>query len=146
MKIEVKIESTYQEPKVIIFTDHMTDEVNEVIRKLSENIPKMVAGFQEDLLHVIDQDDIFNILTKNGKVVAITNNGEYSLRTRIYELEERLDKSSFVRISNSEIINIKKVKAFDLSLSGTILVSLLNGTVTYVSRRYVPKIKQVLGI
>ena len=146
MKIEVKIESTYQEPKVIIFTDHMTDEVNEVIRKLSENIPKMVAGFQEDLLHVIDQDDIFNILTKNGKVVAITNNGEYSLRTRIYELEERLDKSSFVRISNSEIINIKKVKAFDLSLSGTILVSLLNGTVTYVSRRYVPKIKQLLGI
>ncbi len=39
MKIEVKIESTYQEPKVIIFTDHMTDEVNEIIRKLSESIP-----------------------------------------------------------------------------------------------------------
>jgi len=51
-----------------------------------------------------------------------------------------------VRISNSEIINLRKVKAFDLSLAGTIQVSLLNGTVTYVSRRYVPKIKQVLGI
>ena len=146
MKIEVKIESTYQEPKVIIFTDHMTDEVDEIIRKLSESIPQMIAGFQGNLLRVIDQDEVFNVLTRNGKVIAVTSNGEYSLRTRIYELEERLDKSSFVRISNSEIINIRKVKAFDLSLSGTILVSLLNGTVTYVSRRYVPKIKQLLGI
>ncbi len=146
MKIEVKIESTYQEPKVIIFTDHMTDEVDEIIRKLSESIPQMIAGFQGNLLRVIDQYEVFNVLTRNGKVIAVTINGEYSLRTRIYELEDRLDKSSFVRISNSEIINIRKVKAFDLSLSGTILVSLLNGTVTYVSRRYVPKIKQLLGI
>ena len=45
-----------------------------------------------------------------------------------------------------EIINLKKVRGFDLSLTGTILVTLTNGTVTYVSRRYVTKMKQVLGI
>jgi len=146
MKIEVKIENTYKEPKVIILTDEMTDEVNEIIRKLSEHTPQMIAGFQDDLLKVLDQEEIFHLFTENGRVLARTRDGVYSLRTRMYELEERLDKKSFVRISNSEIINLKKVKAFDLSLSGTILVSLLNGTVTYVSRRYVPKIKQLLGI
>ena len=146
MKIEVKIENTYTEPKVVILTDQMTDEVNEIITKLSENTPQMIAGFQDDLLKVLDQEEIFNLFTENGRVFARTSGGVYSLRTRMYELEERLDKKSFVRISNSEIINLKKVKAFDLSLSGTILVSLLNGTVTYVSRRYVPKIKQLLGI
>ena len=77
---------------------------------------------------------------------AVTGDGEYLLRLRLYELEERLDKSSFVRISNSEIINLKKVRNFDLSFSGTICVSLSDGTVTYVSRRFVAKIKQVLGI
>jgi len=146
MKIEVKIENTYTEPKVVILTDQMTDEVNEIIRKLSEHTPQMIAGFQDDLLKVLDQEEIFHLFTENGRVLARTRDGVYSLRTRMYELEERLDKKSFVRISNSEIINLKKVKAFDLSLSGTILVSLLNGTVTYVSRRYVPKIKQLLGI
>jgi len=146
MKIEVKIENTYKEPKVIILTDEMTDEVNEIIRKLSENTPQMIAGFQDDLLKVLDQEEIFNLFTENGRVLARTRDGIFSLRTRMYELEERLDKKNFVRISNSEIINLRKVKAFDLSLSGTILVSLLNGTVTYVSRRYVPKIKQLLGI
>nr|WP_330379950.1 LytTR family DNA-binding domain-containing protein [Roseburia intestinalis] len=52
----------------------------------------------------------------------------------------------FIRISNSEIINLKEVKKFDLSFSGTICVSMSDKTVTYVSRRYVRKIKQVLGL
>ncbi|MEE3451384.1 MAG: LytTR family DNA-binding domain-containing protein, partial [Acutalibacteraceae bacterium] len=68
------------------------------------------------------------------------------LRQRLYELEEQLNKYSFVRISNSEIINLKKVRNFDLSLSGTICVTLSDGTATYVSRRYVSKIKKVLGL
>ena len=51
-----------------------------------------------------------------------------------------------MRISNSEIVNLKKVRGFDLSFAGTICVSLSDGSVTYVSRRYVSKIKQVLGI
>jgi DNA-binding LytR/AlgR family response regulator len=68
------------------------------------------------------------------------------LRLRLYEIEERLDNNNFVRISNSDIINLKKVKGFDLSLAGTICVILSNGTVTYVSRRFVARIKQLLGI
>ena len=106
----------------------------------------MLAGFRNDTLEILEQPDIFRIYAAAGKVYAVTNRGEYSLNLRLYELEERLDKDRFVRISNSEIINLKKVKAFDLRFSGTICVSLSDGTVTYVSRRYVAKIKQVLGI
>ena len=62
------------------------------------------------------------------------------------EAEERLDNSKFVRISNSEIVNLKKVKSLDLSFVGTICMELSNGTVSYVSRRYVSKIKKVLGL
>ena len=67
-------------------------------------------------------------------------------RVRLYEMEQRLDSNFFVRISNSDIINLRKVKGFDLSFAGTICVTLSNGTVTYVSRRFVAKIKQLLGI
>ena len=72
--------------------------------------------------------------------------GEYTLRLRLYEAEERLKPLRFVRISNSEIINLKKVRSFDLSFTGTICVILADGSKTYVSRRYVSKIKEVLGI
>ena len=70
----------------------------------------------------------------------------YTVRLRLYELEERLDRKAFVRVSHSEIVNWKRVTALDLSLSGTIRVTLEGGVVTYVSRRYVKKIKEVLGI
>lgn len=146
MQIEIKIDENCKEPKIIVLTDKMTDEINDVVKKLSDTVPQMLAGFCGDTLKVLDQSQISRIYTAAGKIYAVTEAGEYSLRLRLYELEERLDKSSFVRISNSEIINLKKVKSFDLSFTGTICVNLLDGAVTYVSRRYIAKIKQVLGI
>ena len=79
-------------------------------------------------------------------VFAVLPEGEYVLRLRLYEAEERLKQRHFVRISNSEIINLKKARSFDLSFTGTICVTLSDGSSTYVSRRYVNKIKEVLGI
>lgn len=146
MEIEIKLDGNYKEPKIIILTEKMSDEISLLVKKITEDVPQMIAGFQNDQLRVLEQDEIFRIYTANNKVFARTNDGEYSLRLRLYELEERLEKNDFVRISNSEIINIRKVKAFDLSFAGTICVKLIDGTVTYVSRRYVPKIKQILGI
>ena len=146
MQVEVKIDSSVTEPKIIVLTNKMDDEVNAILQKLSEETPQMIAGFQDNMLRILEQSEIYRVYAGSGKVFAVTEQGEYVLRLRLYELEDRLDKKSFVRISNSEIINLKKAKNFDLSFSGTICVELLNGTVTYVSRRYVSKIKQVLGV
>lgn len=146
MQIEIKIDSEYKEPKVLVLTDRMSEEVNALVAKLSADAPQMLSGFKEDALKILEQTDIYRIYAAGGKVYAVTGTGEYTLRLRLYELEERLDKNSFVRISNSEIINLKKVDSFDLSFAGTICVTLTNGTSTYVSRRFVSKIKQVLGI
>ena len=99
--------------------------------------------FSADLL---EQEELYRVYAEEGKVFGVTQDGTYALRRRLYELEEQLDKKRFVRISNSEIVNLKQVKSFDLSFAGTICVALRDGTVTYVSRRYVSKIKQVLGI
>ena len=146
MQVEIQIDHTCKEPKIIVRTDKITDEIHTLVKKLSEDSPQILSGFRDDTLEVLEQSDISRIYASAGKVFAVTTRGEYTLRLRLYELEERLDKNCFTRISNSEIINLKKVKSFDLSFSGTICVSMSDGTVTYVSRRYVNKIKQVLGI
>lgn len=146
MQVEIKIDSTCKEPKVIVYTDKITEEINALVQKISDETPQVLSGFCNNTLKVLEQSDIIRIYASGGKVYAVTAGGEYTLRLRLYELEERLDKNLFVRISNSEIINLKKVKNFDLSFTGTIRVALTNNTVTYVSRRYVSKIKQVLGI
>jgi DNA-binding LytR/AlgR family response regulator len=146
MQIEIKIDPACTEPRLMVITDKMTDEIQAIVKKLTEDTPQMISGFREDKLEILEQTDIIRVYAAAGKVLAVTGQGEYVLRLRLYELEQRLDKNSFVRISNSEIINLRKVKGFDLSFAGTICVILSNGSITYVSRRYVSKIKQVLGI
>lgn len=146
MQVEIKIDEKCTEPKIIIVTDKMTDEINEIVKRISEQTPFVLAGFQNSEVTVLDPDKIIRIYAANQKVYAVTDNGEYTIRLRIYEVEERLYPLGFVRISSSEIINLKKVKGFDLSFSGTICVNFQNGSTAYVSRRYVAKIKQILGI
>lgn len=146
MEIEIKIDAAYGKPKVIVLTDRMTEEVNALVKRLSREPWEVLAGFQGEALKLLEQQEIIRVYASKGRVFAVSSDGEFLLRLRLYELEERLDKSCFVRISNSEIINLKRVKGFDLSFAGTICVTLTDGGVTYVSRRYVSKIKRVLGI
>ena len=144
MKVELKIDSTVQEPKPLILTDRVTEEINEIVRKISDPELHVLAGMRDDTVKVLEPDSILRVYASGGKVFA--KEGEYQLRLRLYELEDQLKRNHFVRISNSEIINLKKVRHFDLQLAGTICVSLLDGSTSYVSRRYVAKIKEILGL
>lgn len=146
MHIEIKIDSSCTEPKIIVMTASMTEDIHMIIKKLSIDSLQIISGMKDDKLEVLEQTDLIRMYANLGKIYAVTDKGEYIVRLRLYELEERLDKNQFARISNSEIINLKKVEHFDLSFTGTICVKLTNGTTTYVSRRYVSKIKQILGI
>ena len=125
MQVEIKIDDSCIEPRVIIITDKVNDEINDILNTLSSKTPEIITGFYNDIIH---------IYSAGGKTFASVSKKEYILRQRLYELEEQLTKHSFVRISNSEIINLKKVRNFDLSLSGTICVTLSDGTATYVSK------------
>ena len=146
MQVEIKIDDNCIEPKVVIVTNKVTDEINDILNALSSKTPEVITGFYNGLAEIISPDSIIRVYAESGKTVAAVDKKEYILRQRLYELEEQLTKYSFVRISNSEIVNLKKVRNFDLSLPGTICVTLSDGTATYVSRRYVSKIKKVLGL
>ena len=146
MKVEIKIEEQYKEPLAVIHTSDINDEVNSAVRKLSESASDIITGFNEDGAEILDPNNIYRIYSENQKVLAVTDDGVFQIRMRLYQLEERLVGRKFVRISNSEIINLKKTEKFDLSFAGTIHVKLKNKESTYVSRRYVSKIKEILGI
>ena len=146
MKVEIKIDSSYIDPKIIIMTASITERVNNIIKRLSEDNPQIISGVKGDTVEILERSELIRIYADSGKTVAVTDKGEYIVRRRLYELEELLDNDLFVRISNSEIINLKKVNHFDMSFTGTICVKLSNGAMTYVSRRYVSKIKKILGL
>ena len=148
MKLNIEIDTNIEEPVALITTPRMTEEVTRVVDFISklDDITTVISGIRDDKVELLEQESIYRIYAEEGKVFARTESGLYQVRLRLYELEERLDDSKFVRISNSEIVNLKKVKSLDLSFVGTICMELSNKEVSYVSRRYVSKIKKKLGL
>lgn len=148
MKLNIKIDTNVSEPEALIVTPKMNEEVSKIVDFI-ENLNGMttvISGTKDDKVEILEQDSLIRLYAEGGKIFAVTENGLYQLRLRLYELEERLDAGRFVRISNSEIVNLKKVRSIDLSFAGTICMEMSNRQVSYVSRRYVSKIKKILGL
>lgn len=146
MQVELKIDPKCAEPKIVVVAAGMTEEIEALLKGLSGQKAQMITGQKEGKLEILEQAELIRFFAQGGKVFASTRRGQYALRMRLYELEERLDPRRFVRISNSEIINLGEAESFDLSIAGTICVQMKNGETTYVSRRYVSKIKKILGL
>lgn len=145
MKIEVALDPALSELLVRILAPGETPELADLLLRLEERSP--LTGFRDGAAVPLEPEDILRFYGEDKEIRAQTAAGEiYTVRLRLYELEERLDRRVFLRVSHSEIVNWKRVTALDLSLSGTIRVTLAGGVTTYVSRRYVKKIKEVLGI
>ncbi len=146
MEVEIRIEPGRQEPKAVI----LAGEESEELRQLAESLSRLAVGpipvsrGEEKLF--LPQRDFLRFYADGKGVSAQTAKESYVVRLRLYELEDRLDRTRFVRISNGEIVNLDRVTAVDLSLAGTICMT-LDGTVkTYVSRRYMKKIKETLNL
>lgn len=146
LEVEFKIEPERQEPKLVILAGEETEELRRLAQELSQLALGPLLVWEGERIKRLSQGEFLRFYADGRGVSAQTAQSTYAVRLRLYELEERLDKRRFVRISNSEIINLDKVTAIDLSLTGTIRMTLGETVSAYVSRRYVKRIKETLGL
>ena len=144
MKVEVRIDPGCGETEVTITAPALTDEVKALAARLEGGAA--LIGWDGDTAVPLSEADILRCYGEEKGVKVQTIGAVYDLKERLYELEARLDRHTFARISHSEIVNLRKITALDLSLTGTIRVTLAGGTVCWVSRRYVKKIKEAIGL
>lgn len=144
MKVDIHIEPGCGEISVTITAPALTDQVKALAVRLQGG--GVLTGWRGDVAVPLPAAEILRCYGEEKGVKVQTTQGVYDLKERLYELESKLDRHTFVRISHSELVNLEKVTALDLSLTGTIRMTLAEDTVCYVSRRYVKKIKEALGL
>ena len=93
----------------------------------------------------MEYDEIFMIRVEDKVVKVYTHNDEYVVKRALYQVEESLDQS-FVRISKTTIINIKKIDRVAPSLKGMMFIMMKNGLKDNISRKYLPEFKEALGL
>lgn len=149
MKVEIVTSAQYEEPKVIIYTKEMSEEISKLAKSIVQFIsqePIIGKSTKNKEIHLLNPEEIIRIYASLQKVFVVTEKGEFQVSERLYELEEKLKPFKFIRISKSEIINQTKIKKLDLSIHGTICVYLEGEEKTYVSRRFIKNLKKSLGI
>lgn len=146
MKVEVKIDKNLKETKLVVYTNELTNELSEFINKIQDFNSKKIIGSIDDVKFILEKDEIESFYTEDKKVYARKDGKKYRVKSKMYELEETLEGTDFVRISNSEIANFKKVECLELNALSTICLKFKSGEMTYVSRRYIPKIKKFLNL
>lgn len=145
MKVEIILDKSLDDTLVKIYTPSYSKEIENIEKSLETINKDVLVGFKDDEVYILDYKDIVRFFTHDKKIYIETVNDRLTSRLRLYEIEERVDKKSFLKISRYEIINIEYVKRLDLSFKGTIAVELTNGEVSYVSRRYLKEFKRILG-
>ena len=143
MKCKIIIDDKRDE-EIIIYTHKMTALINE-IESLCKNETVELIGFKDKNIIKLSLKDVFCFVVEKNKVFAILNDDKLQIKQRLYEIESILD-DSFVKVNQSCIVNVKKIKRFDASFAGALMVTLENGYKDYVSRRQVRIVKQRVGI
>jgi len=145
MKYSLIIDKEREEECIIYAKEEstLTEKIGELIAGWS--LPKLFGFSERGEVVPIELSEISFFALKEGKLYASASSGELRIKLRLYELEAMLGLD-FVKINQSCIANIKKIKKFDASLAGALVVVFENGERDYVSRRQMKAVKERIGL
>ena len=144
MKIKCDIQDKYEEIEIHLCGKERSAELLEMYGLLENILSTKIKVHKGQEHRAVMPAEIIRIYSQSKRVYVRTKDERYEVNDRIYVLEEQLQDRGFVRISNSELVNVRQIEKLDMSYVGTIKMYLKNGDETYVSRRYMKQIKEIL--
>ena len=144
MKVELNTDKKFGETIVTISTNKVNDEIQNLVNYI-ENKEDYFIGVLDGKVRLLSTEDIIRVYVEDRKVYEVTVEGKFIVRKKLYEVQNTLTKD-FIKISQSEIANVKYIHSLDLGLRGTIVISYKNSDISYVSRRMLKEFKMKLGL
>lgn len=147
--INFELDEKCKDPKVTVQAKERTklvDNIIQAVENVSEKHFPSIPAYEGGEIVMLSQRDIIRARSHEHKVMVTTEAGSYLVKNTLVALGETLDPERFVQISQSEIINLYKVKSFDLNIRGAIGIEFENGDKSWVSRRYLKVIKEILKL
>jgi len=144
MKIIIQDPAPGAEDSVTFSVKAMTDSVMRAIDMLKS--PEGLTVYTDDGALVLDLADIFYCESVDLKTFICGEKTVYRSKLKLYEVEEVLDGTNFLRISKQVIVNLKKIKRVAPHDGGRFTATLRNEEILVISRQYVPALKERFGL
>jgi DNA-binding LytR/AlgR family response regulator len=107
---------------------------------------KTITGKYNGEIYFLDYNDVIYFDTADRKTFIYTIDKVYETALKLYQLEDMLKDTSFMRASKKMILNIKKINSIGHTFSGKMIATLINGEKAEISRMYEPLLREKLGI
>ena len=147
MKITIATPQPGEEDEIIIKMAELNDDVLKLVRRLKDGVSKdTMAVYADESIQMVPTREILYFDATDNHVFAYTKGNCYDTRKKLFEIEELLSESSFLRISKNAIVNIRAIDHLSPEFNGRFIASLKNGEDIISSRGYVPELKKKLGI
>lgn len=142
MKLLIEQSLDIKETEIKITCGIMDERLKRLIEQIK--LYSFSINVQRDgITFPIPLEDIFYFEAVDNQVFLYTKKDVYECNRKLYELEELLSDTSFLRISKSCILNTSVVKSVKAHFSGRIEVTLHNNEKQIVSKHYIQNFKRM---
>ena len=144
MKVTVDKDPKCVDPEIIVRCQELNDTLQDIISYI--DISDRIIGEYEGEFCFIPTKDILYFESVDKAIFIYTKEKVYKASARLYTLEEQLKNTYFQRISKSTILNLRKLRSVKSGKNYTLVGTLFNDEKILISRHYVQKIKEKLGV
>lgn len=145
MKISININPELTDTEIVINCGSITAEIENIIAALRMTDNQLTV-IRDGETHILDISKIAYIETVDRKTFVYTENDCYESKLKLYEMDEKLCSSNFLRISKSCIVRLKYIRSLKAELDRRIRITLENGEQLIASRQYADELKKRLGV
>lgn len=131
--------------EVSIACPRINERVQHIVASLNA-FDRKLTGDRDGATYRLGINDVCYVETVDGRTFLYTDDGVYQTLLRLYELEDKLAGTEFVRASKQLLINFDHVVAIRSALNARLQLLLDNNESVMVSRQYAPAIKHKLGL
>ena len=149
----VLVETGYEIPPdkiVILFALANLSQLLELLERFrvaDDGVATIIGKSGDDCYAVIPLQQFCYFEARGNSVFGVTATGEYRLKEKLYELEERLPRNRFLRVGKSFIVNIANVREIIPWFGRRLVLRFINSkNEIEVSKNYVKNVKEFLGM
>lgn len=109
-------------------------------------LDRRLVGTLDGATIILDASDVLYAEAVDGRTFLYGRERVLESPLRLYELEEQLAGTEFVRASKSLLVNFDHVRALRPYLNARLELILSNGEHVIASRQYAPTVKAKIGL
>ncbi|MCQ2983113.1 MAG: LytTR family transcriptional regulator DNA-binding domain-containing protein [Treponemataceae bacterium] len=145
MKITILEKGPDEEEEIIVKCDYLDENITRLLNQFKAGKSKL-SFYKDSQIVLLEQSDIFYFESVDDKVFAYTADSVFETKLKLYQLEEELPANVFFRANKAVIVNLDKINSLSPAFGGRFEAVLQNGYKVMISRNYLARLKEILGL